>query len=98
MGETAKNCLAREILEEFGVEIEVGRLLTQVEYSYGGGKNFRLHTYLCKVKKGEIKSLEHEDIAWVLPEQLDNYDLLAADKEIVDLLIKTKKIYKLATN
>lgn len=88
-GETAKKCLAREISEEFGASVEVGELLTKkVEYRYTDVKNVRLHAYFCKVKRGTVKALEHEDIAWILPEQLRDYDLVPADKEIAAALLE----------
>jgi 8-oxo-dGTP diphosphatase len=90
-GETGKECLAREISEEFGAEIEVGKLLTKVEYEYNGVMNVRLHPYFCKVKKGTLKVLEHENIAWVLPMQLKKYDLVPADKEIAMILLRRAK-------
>ena len=90
-GETGKECLAREIFEEFGAEIEVGNLLAKVEYEYNGVMKVRLHPYFCKIKKGTLKVLEHENIAWVFPKQLKKYDLVPADKEIAMILLRRAK-------
>ncbi|OGY23885.1 MAG: hypothetical protein A2172_05115 [Candidatus Woykebacteria bacterium RBG_13_40_15] len=90
-GETGEECLKREIFEEFRVEIKVGKLLTKVEYEYDGVMNVRLNPYFCKINKGTLKVLEHENVAWVLPNQLKNYDLVPADKEITAILLKTSK-------
>ncbi|MBQ0056134.1 MAG: (deoxy)nucleoside triphosphate pyrophosphohydrolase [Bacteroidales bacterium] len=81
-GESPEDALKREICEELATEIEVGRLLTTVEYDY---PNFHLtmHCYLCSVISGELSLLEHEDARWLTREELDSVKWLPADVEVV---------------
>ena len=47
-GETPEEALKREILEELATEIEVGKLLTTVEYDYPQF-HLTMHCYLCTI-------------------------------------------------
>ena len=41
---------------------------------------------LCKFK-GEPQKLEHNDIQWIMPSEIPNYEFCLADKEILQKLI-----------
>lgn len=84
-GESHKDALRREIREELATEIEVGSLLTTVEYDY---PNFHLtmHCYLCTVVSGNLLLLEHEDARWLSRDELNTVKWLPADETIIDLL------------
>ena len=86
--ESVREGLAREILEELGVEVEVGKPLTIVAHQYKGVVNVNLHVYFCKPKNVDFKISEHEDIAWVSPSELLDYDLAPADLKIAKTLLK----------
>lgn len=81
-GETPEEALRREIREELATEIEVGELLTTVEYDY---PNFHLtmHCYLCTVVSGHLSLLEHEDARWLAQDELDSVNWLPADVEVI---------------
>ena len=80
--------LAREILEELGVKVEVGKPLTIVAHQYKGVMNVNLHVYFCKPKSIDFKISEHEDIAWVAPAKLLTYDLAPADLKVAKIILK----------
>ncbi len=80
-GETCETCLAREIYEEFGVEIEVGDFIIESEYKTNN-KIIRLMAFDAKILSGIVTPSEHEEIAFVTPEELLNYNLLPADVPI----------------
>ncbi len=84
-GESPQEALRREIKEELATEIEVGELLTTVDYDY---PNFHLtmHCFLCKVKKGNLTLLEHEAAKWLSLENITSVKWLPADEEAVDIL------------
>lgn len=89
-GETPEEALKREIREELATEIEVGNLLTTVEYDYpknvmSGAQGFHLtmHCYLCSVVSGDLSLLEHEDARWLSKEELDSVQWLPADVEVI---------------
>lgn len=84
-GETPEEALKREILEELQTEINVGELLTTVEYDY---PNFHLtmHCYMCKVISGDLVLLEHESAKWLTRDELHTVNWLPADEGIIELL------------
>lgn len=52
-GETETACVAREVREEAGVEVEVGPLLYEVPADPPDGTYTRWRTYLCRITAGE---------------------------------------------
>lgn len=84
-GETPEECLAREINEEFNIEISVGEFFTSSTYKYTHGE-FELLAYFVTWLTGELSPTVHDEIAWVDIKDLHNYDFLPADIPIVDKL------------
>ena len=84
-GESHKEALRREIREELATDIEVGSLLTTVEYDYPKF-HLTMHCYLCTVVSGNLLLLEHEDARWLSGDELDTVKWLPADETIIDLL------------
>ncbi|MBQ0048593.1 MAG: (deoxy)nucleoside triphosphate pyrophosphohydrolase [Prevotellaceae bacterium] len=84
--ESQEDALKREIREELATEIEVGTLLTTVEYDY---PKFHLimHCYLCTIISGGLLLLEHEDARWLVMDELDSVQWLPADKDVIEKLI-----------
>ena len=81
-GETPEEALVREIREELGFEIAVGRAISTVEHVYPHAA-IRLTLYEATVKDGEPKCLEHADMTWILPEEAARYTFCAADAELI---------------
>lgn len=81
-GETPQDALKREIREELATEIEVGELLTTVEYDYPKF-HLTMHCFLCTVVSGQLSLLEHEDARWLAMDELDTVKWLPADVEVV---------------
>jgi 8-oxo-dGTP pyrophosphatase MutT (NUDIX family) len=52
-GESAEECVAREIREEACIEVDVGALLYEVPADPPDGTYTRWRTYLCRVTGGE---------------------------------------------
>lgn len=84
-GESSKDALVREIREELATEIEVGELLTTVEYDYPEF-HLSMKCFLCTIKSGDLTLLEHEDARWLAIEELDTVKWLPADNKIIELL------------
>ncbi|MCP5535961.1 MAG: (deoxy)nucleoside triphosphate pyrophosphohydrolase [Akkermansiaceae bacterium] len=76
--EPAGSALQREIAEELGCEVEVGRRLDEVIWHYPAF-SIRLMPYLCKIRAGEPVALEHREIRWVGLEQCPSLDWAEAD-------------------
>lgn len=83
--ETLAECLAREIREELGIEIEVGDLLTVVEHAY---THFRITLYAlrCRLVSGEPHCLDCAAFRWVTLAELDALPMSVADRKIARAL------------
>lgn len=84
-GESPKDALKREIREELATEIEVGNLLTTVEYDYPKF-HLMMHCYLCDIIRGQLSLLEHEDARWLTKDELEGVKWLPADVEVIKAL------------
>lgn len=81
-GESHEECLSREIREELGLEIKIGKALECVEVEHEEGILVLL-PYSCQVRSGELVLHEHTDSRWDLPENLFELDWAAADLPIL---------------
>ncbi|RAJ37517.1 (deoxy)nucleoside triphosphate pyrophosphohydrolase [Pedobacter cryoconitis] len=81
-GETAEDCLIREIREELGVEIRVVKKMEPSVYDQGK-QVIRLLPFQCELLTGEIKLTEHAAFQWLFPDELMKLDWAAADIPIV---------------
>jgi A/G-specific adenine glycosylase len=81
-GEMLPDCLRREISEELGVEIEVGRQLTTIRHGY---THFRisLHVFECRHLRGEPQALDCADWRWVEPDRLTDFAFPVTDQKII---------------
>lgn len=80
-GETPEQALAREIREEMGVAISVIRFLEAVQLP--GAAEARLLAFEARLESEEISLTSHRRYAWVEPRELENFNLLPADRELV---------------
>lgn len=64
-GETERMALVREMQEEIGVQVRVGRLVSTASFIW----DTRLHMllYHCWIVKGEPQPLESQELRWVQP-------------------------------
>lgn len=84
-GESPEQCLAREIREEMGIEIEVLEPFHLVNFTYPE-KSILLIGYICRVTGGNWHLTDHDQICWVEKGSLREYDFSAADLPIVEKL------------
>lgn len=84
-GESPEEALVREIREELDTEIEVGKLLTTVEYTYPAF-HLTMHCYLCSVRSGSLTLKEHEAARWLDRDSLRSVDWLPADIGVISAL------------
>lgn len=88
-GETERKCLKRELMEELGIEAAVRPPMMHTEYSYGE-KHFLFSWHRCSILLGEPYGKEGQEIKWVALKDLDQYNFLPADDEIVRALVPTR--------
>jgi 8-oxo-dGTP diphosphatase len=90
--ETLEECLKREIREELAIEIEVGPLVSLNKHVLNCQSAIALYAYRARYISGNIELNDHEEIKWVLPEDLIKYDFPDPDrliaKEVFSLLTK----------
>lgn len=84
-GETPQDALKREIREELATEIEVGDLLTTVEYDYPKF-HLTMHCFFCTIVSGQLSLLEHEEARWLGMNELDSVKWLPADIEVKNII------------
>jgi len=82
--EGVENCIERELREELGISVERLKKFMVVE-----GGDIILHVFLVPYK-GEIDIREHSEIKWVDVEELEKYEFMEVDKEVVKKLKKMK--------
>ena len=81
-GETRAACLMREIREELGLDILLGKELLCVQHDYAAF-SITLYPFLAKVAGGTLELAEHAQAMWVAPNELLDYDWAEADIPVV---------------
>ena len=89
-GETKEEALIRECREELAVTLTVNNVFMDVIHEY---PDLIVHLTLFNavIAEGEPLKLEHEDIQWIAPSEISNYEFCPADKEI---LARICEVYK----
>lgn len=81
-GETGEQALVRECKEELDILISVDDVFMDVVYEY---PDITVHLTLFNsaIAYGEPQRLEHNDIKWITPDEISNYEFCPADVEIL---------------
>ncbi|MCT4591150.1 MAG: (deoxy)nucleoside triphosphate pyrophosphohydrolase [Carboxylicivirga sp.] len=81
-GETAEECIVREIKEELSVEIRIQEKLTPITYAYPD-KTIELIPYICQIIGGKLLAVEHEKVCWFTAEELKSLNWADADVQVM---------------
>lgn len=85
-GETKKETVKREILEELEMQIEVQEEFITVTHQYPDFV-LTMHSFICKCDNPKLTLTEHIDYKWLKKNELKNLDWAAADIPIMKKLI-----------
>ena len=90
LGETKEQALIRECREELAVTLSVGDVFMDVIHEYPD-VTVHLTLFNATIAEDEPQKLEHNDIKWITPSEIPNYNFCPADEEI---LAKICEVYK----
>ena len=82
LGETKEQALIRECQEELAVTLSIGDVFMDVVHEYPD-LTVHLTLFNAVILEGIPKKLEHNDIKWITPSEISNYEFCPADVEIL---------------
>ena len=81
-GESPEECLRRELIEELGIQVHVGRSLPLSVHQYPTFA-ITLHPFICTIESGDIVLHEHAAVSWLPPNKLHTLDWAEADVPVI---------------
>jgi len=85
-GETKKEALKRELIEELDIEPNINDLYLSVIHQYPDFE-LTMHSFICKPTSMNVSLNEHISHQWLPKEKLSKLDWAAADLPIVEKLM-----------
>ncbi len=82
-GETKEQALMRECSEELAVSIEVGRPFLEVTHQYPD-LQIHLTIFQASIISGTPTPLEHTDLRWIAPEEIQRFQFCPADQAVLE--------------
>ena len=86
-GESKVDALVRECKEELDIIVEPHDVYMELVHEYPD-ITVRLTLYNAVIKEGVPKLLEHNDIKWITPDEIPQFDFCPADEEILRKIIE----------
>ena len=83
--EMPEDCIIRELKEELNINIREFKHFLSYTIDFSLYKMV-IHAFLITQYDGEIQINDHENIIWTDIQDLNNFDFLEADKEIIKKL------------
>ena len=86
-GETPEQALIRELKEELNIETK-GSCLAPLSFASHQYEKFHLlmPLFICRRWWGNILALESQEVLWVWPKKLRDFDMPPADEPLVSML------------
>lgn len=85
--ETPEQALIRELREEIGVTVEVGRIWDVLSHAYPEFDLLML-VYPCRIVAGVVAPLEVAAAEWSAVQELGRFELLPADRPLIERLMR----------
>lgn len=86
-GETLPQALKRECREELNIDVCVGGVFCEVTHVY---PDVTVHLTLFNADTAdEPQMLEHNDMRWITPAEIDSYEFCPADEDILRRIKET---------
>jgi mutator protein MutT len=92
-GEAFEQCLVRELQEELGIEVTVGKLLESLTHAYPE-RTVHLRFYHCRWKQHEPQPLGCAAFKWISAAELQDYTFPAADARLLEQLRSSPQIWQ----
>ena len=76
-------------MEELGITVKVDDIFTEVDHQY---PDIFVHLTLfnAQIESGTVKKLEHNDIRWIRPSEIPEYNFCPADKDILEKIMRER--------
>ncbi len=88
-GETKQQALVRECREELGITVAVQDVFMDVVHEYPD-LTVHLTLFNASIAEGVPQLLEHNDIRWITPAEIDGLEFCPADEVILKEIKKLK--------
>ena len=88
-GESKAEALVRECKEELNIAISVGDVFMELTHVYPD-ITVNLTLFNATILSGIPELIEHNDLKWITPTEIPNYDFCPADKEILEKISNIK--------
>jgi 8-oxo-dGTP diphosphatase len=83
-GESLEQALARELREELGATLSKSREIGSVRRTYAAtNEELEIHFFAAQIEEAKMQPTVFEQVAWVLPKELSQYDFLGANRELI---------------
>ena len=83
LGETKEQALVRECREELAVTVAVQDEFMSLVHEYPD-ITIHLTVFNAYIAEGVPQLLEHNDVRWIPPKEIKNYDFCPADNKILE--------------
>jgi mutator protein MutT len=83
-GESFPQALARELAEELGATLIKSVEIASIRHQYATTSDeLEIHFFAALIAETDVTPRAFEQIAWVLPKELSQYDFLAANRHLI---------------